>query len=226
MTHLSVAGSHLEVPEALVRLSVGIEGVADLIEDLTPGARPLVGPRVDPRAAGGGDSRALNRCNPDVTFGPFPGWEGVLGFRATTTAEADSHRVSTRCHARPVGPKPRRPSPQPGASEQETDPRMFTTSIPTTHPREPRLPAAGTRVRAGKIVANLSTAALYEAAVRDGRGRDRRRRAARRAHGDAHRPLAEGQVHRPRAVERGRASGGATSTTPSARSTTTGSAPG
>jgi cystathionine gamma-synthase len=35
MTHLSVAGSRLEVPEALVRLSVGIEGVDDLIADLT-----------------------------------------------------------------------------------------------------------------------------------------------------------------------------------------------
>jgi cystathionine gamma-synthase len=34
MTHASVAGSPLEVPEALVRLSVGIEAEADLIEDL------------------------------------------------------------------------------------------------------------------------------------------------------------------------------------------------
>lgn len=34
MTHLSVAGSRLEVPEALVRLSVGIEGASDLVEDL------------------------------------------------------------------------------------------------------------------------------------------------------------------------------------------------
>jgi cystathionine gamma-synthase len=34
MTHLSVAGSPLEVPEALIRLSVGIEGAADLIADL------------------------------------------------------------------------------------------------------------------------------------------------------------------------------------------------
>jgi cystathionine beta-lyase/cystathionine gamma-synthase len=34
MTHASVAGSPLEVPEALVRLSVGIEGAADLIGDL------------------------------------------------------------------------------------------------------------------------------------------------------------------------------------------------
>jgi cystathionine gamma-synthase len=34
MTHASVAGSRLEVPEALVRLSVGIEGAADLIDDL------------------------------------------------------------------------------------------------------------------------------------------------------------------------------------------------
>ena len=35
MTHLSVAGSPLEVDEALVRLSVGIEGIDDLIADLT-----------------------------------------------------------------------------------------------------------------------------------------------------------------------------------------------
>jgi cystathionine gamma-synthase len=35
MTHASVAGSALEVPEALVRLSVGIESPDDLIADLT-----------------------------------------------------------------------------------------------------------------------------------------------------------------------------------------------
>jgi cystathionine gamma-synthase len=35
MTHASVAGSALEVPEALVRLSVGIEDADDLIADLT-----------------------------------------------------------------------------------------------------------------------------------------------------------------------------------------------
>src|SRR5205807_2389309 len=34
MTHASVAGSALEVPDDLVRLSVGIEDVADLIADL------------------------------------------------------------------------------------------------------------------------------------------------------------------------------------------------
>ncbi|HET7027029.1 MAG TPA: PLP-dependent transferase [Candidatus Limnocylindrales bacterium] len=34
MTHLSVQGSPLEVPPSLVRLSVGIEGAGDLIEDL------------------------------------------------------------------------------------------------------------------------------------------------------------------------------------------------
>jgi cystathionine gamma-synthase len=34
MTHASVAGSALEVPGDLVRLSVGIESVADLITDL------------------------------------------------------------------------------------------------------------------------------------------------------------------------------------------------
>jgi cystathionine beta-lyase/cystathionine gamma-synthase len=34
MTHASVAGSHLEVDPALVRLSVGIEHVDDLVQDL------------------------------------------------------------------------------------------------------------------------------------------------------------------------------------------------
>jgi cystathionine gamma-synthase len=34
MTHLSVAGSPLAVDPALVRLSVGIEGIDDLIADL------------------------------------------------------------------------------------------------------------------------------------------------------------------------------------------------
>jgi cystathionine gamma-synthase len=34
MTHMSVAGSPLEVNAALVRLSVGIEAAADLVEDL------------------------------------------------------------------------------------------------------------------------------------------------------------------------------------------------
>ncbi len=34
MTHASVAGSALEVPADLVRLSVGIEDVSDLLNDL------------------------------------------------------------------------------------------------------------------------------------------------------------------------------------------------
>ncbi|HKQ43444.1 MAG TPA: PLP-dependent transferase, partial [Pseudonocardia sp.] len=35
MTHMSVAGSALQVPDDLVRLSVGIEDVEDLVEDLS-----------------------------------------------------------------------------------------------------------------------------------------------------------------------------------------------
>ena len=34
MTHASVTGSALEVPADLVRISVGIENVDDLLEDL------------------------------------------------------------------------------------------------------------------------------------------------------------------------------------------------
>jgi phosphoenolpyruvate carboxykinase (ATP) len=40
----------------------------------------------------------------------------------------------------------------------------------STEPPSTRSPRGAARVRAGKIVANLSTAALYEAAVRDGEG--------------------------------------------------------
>jgi phosphoenolpyruvate carboxykinase (ATP) len=44
------------------------------------------------------------------------------------------------------------------------------TATTPTHPPSTRAPRSGSRIRAGKIVANLSTAALYEAAVRDGEG--------------------------------------------------------
>jgi cystathionine gamma-synthase len=39
MTHLSVAGSPLEVPATLVRLSVGIEAIEDLLDDLRSALR-------------------------------------------------------------------------------------------------------------------------------------------------------------------------------------------
>ena len=46
MTHLSVAGSPLEVDPALVRLSVGIEGIDDLLADLARALdRSLTSPR-------------------------------------------------------------------------------------------------------------------------------------------------------------------------------------
>ena len=41
MTHASVAGSPLEVPDDLVRLSVGIETIDDLLADLDQALRPL-----------------------------------------------------------------------------------------------------------------------------------------------------------------------------------------
>jgi cystathionine gamma-synthase len=44
MTHASVAGSPLEVPDNLVRLSVGIESVDDLCADLAA-ALARLGPR-------------------------------------------------------------------------------------------------------------------------------------------------------------------------------------
>jgi phosphoenolpyruvate carboxykinase (ATP) len=53
--------------------------------------------------------------------------------------------------------------------EQETDAAMTVTQ-PPTEPPSTRAARGASRVRAGKIVANLSTAALYEAAARDGEG--------------------------------------------------------
>ncbi len=53
---------------------------------------------------------------------------------------------------------------------------MTATTVPSTKPPRPAAAAghrstrSAARVRAGKIVANLSTAALYEAAIRDGEG--------------------------------------------------------
>ena len=46
----------------------------------------------------------------------------------------------------------------------------MTAVHPSTEPPSTRAPRSVPRVRAGKIVANLSTAALYEAAVREGEG--------------------------------------------------------
>src|SRR5258706_3174915 len=48
--------------------------------------------------------------------------------------------------------------------------RPAMTATTPTHSPSARATRAGARVRAGKIVANLSTAALYEAAARDGEG--------------------------------------------------------
>ena len=72
---------------------------------------------------------------------------------------------------------------------------------------------------------NLSTAELYEHAIREGEGLLAARWSARRADRQAHGPLAEGQVHRRRAVVARPRSGGATSTIRSPRSTTTGCGP-
>ena len=57
MTHASAAGSALEVPADLVRVSVGIEDVDDLLDDLeqalaSPPGRGRKGPRPDPSRRG------------------------------------------------------------------------------------------------------------------------------------------------------------------------------
>ena len=76
MTHASVAGSRLEVPEALVRLSVGIEGAADLIADLEQALdRSLIAP---PLAAAVSRTRERDATPHDLRV--RSGWRPVLGF--------------------------------------------------------------------------------------------------------------------------------------------------
>ena len=90
------------------------------------------------------------------------------------------------------------------AGDRRRDDRRDPNLDRTAQYPSPRAPTAPARACArGKIVANLSTAALYEAAVRDGEGLIAADGPLVVAHRHAHRPLAEGQVHRPRAVERG-----------------------
>ena len=110
-------------------------------------------------------------------------------------------------------PGPRRPGP----SAQETD--LDDRSEPRLNARDPqpRHPRPGRHIRA-----NLSTAELYEDAIRDGEGLIAADGPLVVRTGNAHRALAAGQVHRRRAVEPRTRSGGARSTTRSPRSTTTG----
>ena len=117
MTHASVAGSPLDVPEALIRLSVGIEGAADLIEDLRQaldGRNHSTGRQPNTRSAIGtvckaDDHRPIPSRNPGATL--------------STNNDCGSRLPPglARCHARPVDrstvPGGRR-LPEP---EQETD---------------------------------------------------------------------------------------------------------
>ncbi len=102
MTHLSVAGSALEVPDDLVRLSVGIESVADLIADLAarstgPDLRRLQGPRGRVSASWEGNDR-----NQIATLASrwcyHPANISDCGSRLS--------RASRPRHARPVDSKP------------------------------------------------------------------------------------------------------------------------
>ena len=82
MTHLSVAGSPLEVDPALVRLSVGIEDADDLIADLRARPRRRVAPR--PRS---GQARTAARPSARSQGAPSAPTRGV-GVQAERTAQA------------------------------------------------------------------------------------------------------------------------------------------
>jgi phosphoenolpyruvate carboxykinase (ATP) len=89
----------------------------------------------------------------------------------TTTAEADSHRALpgvTRGRS-DRSTVPRTAFAAAGSPEQETD-AVMTVTKSSTEPPSTGSARAGSRIRAGKIVANLSSAALYEAALREGEG--------------------------------------------------------
>ena len=84
----------------------------------------------------------------------------------------------------------------------------------TTRPNVPRGPV---RRSDAASAPTCSTAELYEDAIRAGEGLIAADGPARRPHRQAHRPLAAGQVHRPRAVERRQDLVGRRSTSRSAR---------
>ena len=103
-----------------------------------------------------------------------------------TTVEADSSAcLRAAVHARPVD---RSRSPAPGVHPDGHIPPPSTSRI---------RPAMGRR-----LLADRSTAELYEDALRAGEGVLAASRPARGPDRQAHRPLAQGQVHCPRAVER------------------------
>ena len=54
MTHASVAGSQLEVPADLIRLSVGIEDCDDLLDDLRRALEQVRHPPAPARSGAGG----------------------------------------------------------------------------------------------------------------------------------------------------------------------------
>ena len=96
----------------------------------------------------------------------------------------------------------------------------MTTSIPPRPDDRPRPAAAGS----GRLGRHRVSASILATPPEPRRGRrprrrgpHRRRRPARRPDGQAHRPLAPGQVHRRRALGSRRRSGGARSTGRSAR---------
>ncbi len=203
MTHLSVAGSALEVGS---RRSSGSPSasrrVDDLIADLAQALDGARSPRGDPRAAATASDlpreplpvpatrMRLNPRRPCATLSTDAGDAEI----ATSTAEADSLGLVPG-HARPVELDVGRF----GARRRRTE--VQSPIVPTTDRRAARR-ADGIRRPAGRPRQPLRRRAVRGARSRR-RGDDRRRGLARRPHRQAHRPLAAGQVRRPRAVEPG-----------------------
>ena len=170
MTHASVAGSPLEVPEALVRLSVGIEARR----------RPDRGPAPGARRGLSRDPRRPSRPERDRNVGAGRQRDGrdPAGVGCTIRHDCGSRLPpsgprpigrSLPSHARPVDRTEstragRAGPPDPG----DDDERDHLQDHP---PAAPRRDEPGSRVPLGRTVrANLSVAELYEDAIRAGEG--------------------------------------------------------
>ena len=107
MTHASVAGSPLEVPADLVRLSVGIETVDDLLADLRQALDGLMAAEIDP------DTQGLD-------LGPAPAVPGVrpghpdASTRATSAALLRDNAAAWRDVLSGRTPQELRSRPDPG----------------------------------------------------------------------------------------------------------------
>ena len=145
MTHASAAGSPLEVAPGLVRLSVGIESVSDLVADLRQALDSLITEALAPIPCGGRRRRPV-RCRPDG------GAARPVRLPASPRGHGGDHRGLRRRPSRAPGgdrrgpPARRRAGPGDGGGHVRPPPgvgRAARVRTPPAHRPRPEARAAG-----------------------------------------------------------------------------------